>query len=89
MNRFDEFLLGPDSIEGKAATDLCYSKNRSLMGRCAKSLAGIGLKKIVASGAITLLFVSTYAVAQGQGNLTPQTQPVNYTNVIQIGPRDA
>jgi hypothetical protein len=88
MNRFDEFLLGPDSIEGKAATDLCYSKNRSLMGRCAKSLAGIGLKKIVASGAITLLFVSTYAVAQGQGNLTPQTQPVNYTNVIQIGPHD-
>jgi hypothetical protein len=56
------------------------------MGRCAESLAGICLKKIFASCAITLLFVSTYAVAQGQGNLTPQTQPVNYTNVIQIGP---
>jgi hypothetical protein len=87
MNRFDKFLLNSNSIEGAAATDLCYSKNRSLMGRCAESLAGICLKKVFALSAFTLLFVSTYAVAQGQGTPTTQTtQPVNYTNVIQIGP---
>ena len=84
MNRLEKFILDSNSIEGAAATERCYSKNRSLMGRCAESVAGICLKKVFASSAITLLFVCTYAVAQGQG-----TQPVNYTNVIQIGPHGA
>ena len=104
MNRFKKFLMDSNNIEG-AATDLCYSKNRSLMGRYAESLAAICLKKVFASTALALLFVS--AVAHGEGaptpqatdirctlfgvcgaTSTPQTKPVNYTNVIQIGPRD-
>src|SRR5262245_32629509 len=88
MNRFEKFLLDSNSIAGAAATDLCYSKNRSLMGRRAESLAGSCLTQAVSSSVFPLLFVSTYAVAHGQGAPTPQTQPVNYANVIQIGPRD-
>ena len=111
MNRFEKFLMDSNSIEG-AATDLCYSKNRSLMGRCAEPLAGICLKKVFASSALTLLFVSAFAVAQvegaqtpqttdirctvfraceaaqGEGTPAPQTNAVNYANVIQIGSSD-
>src|SRR5262249_7457612 len=90
MNRFENFLINPNSIKRAVATDL--------------------LKKIFAVSAIALLFVSTCAVAQGEGapapqttdircalfracavaqgegTPTPQMNPVNYANVIQIGP---
>src|SRR5262245_56629615 len=92
MSRFENFPINPNSIKRAVATDL--------------------LKKIFAVSAIALLFVSTCAVAQGEGapapqttdircalfracavaqgegTPTPQMNPVNYTNVIHIGPRD-
>jgi hypothetical protein len=55
---------------------------------------GNSLKKIFALGVLALVFVSGCAVAKGddtptpQAQLTLQTQPVNYTNVIQITPHD-
>src|SRR5262245_61134590 len=78
MNRFEKFLLDSYSIES-AATDRCYSKNRSLMGRCAESLAGICLKKIFVVSAIALLFVSACAVAQAEGAPTPQATDIRCT----------
>jgi hypothetical protein len=48
---------------------------------------GISLKKIFSFSSLALVFVSGYAVAQGDDTPTPQTQPVNYTNVIRITPR--
>jgi hypothetical protein len=55
---------------------------------------GNSLKNIFALGVLALVFVSGCAVAKGddtptpQAQLTLQTQPVNYTNVIQITPHD-
>ena len=51
-----------------------------------KPWKGICLKKILSS--LALVFVLGCQVAQGDYTPTPQTQPVNYTNVIQITPRD-
>jgi hypothetical protein len=49
---------------------------------------GICLKKILALSGLALVLVSACAVVQAEDTPTPLTQPVNYTNVIQIGPRD-
>jgi len=49
---------------------------------------GICLKKILALSPLALVFVYGCAVARGDDPPTPHTQPINYTNVIQIGPRD-
>jgi hypothetical protein len=52
---------------------------------------GICLKKILAFSPIALALVAGCAVVQADDTPTPQTaqtQPVNYTNVTQIGPHD-
>ena len=49
---------------------------------------GICLKKIFALSVLALVFVPGYQLAQGNDTPTPQTQPVNYTNVVQITPFD-
>lgn len=52
---------------------------------------GISLKKMLALSPLAMLFVAGCAVAKGDNTPTPQTeqtQPVNYTNVIQITPHD-
>jgi hypothetical protein len=50
---------------------------------------GNGLNRIFGLSPLALVFVSACAVAQGEAPPpTPQTQPINYTNVIQITPRD-
>jgi hypothetical protein len=49
---------------------------------------GIFLKKMLAFSPLALVFVAGCAVAQGVDTPTAKTQPVNYTNVIQVTPRD-
>ena len=49
---------------------------------------GICLKKILALSPLALVLVSGCAVAKGDDPPPPQTQPINYTNVIQITPHD-
>jgi len=49
---------------------------------------GSCLKKISALSVLALVLVPGYQLAQGNDTPTPQTQPVNYTNVVQITPFD-
>jgi hypothetical protein len=46
------------------------------------------LKNVLALSPLALVFLSACAAALGDAPPAPQTQPINYTNVIQIGARD-
>lgn len=65
----------------------CSKKFRGGSGLLA-ALKGICLKKILAFSSLALVFVSGCGVVKADDPPPPQTQPVNYTNVIQITPHD-
>src|SRR5215813_11557889 len=90
MNRFENFLINPNSIKRAVATDLlkrifAVSAIALLFVSTCAVAQGEGAPAPQTTDIRCALFRAC-AVAQGEGTPTPQMNPVNYANVIQIGP---